>query len=72
MSDYVQKTTELRRLKKLLYRGGQRELARRLGVMPNKVAYAFSGFIKDPEFLGKLVAESKKLIDEKASKELVS
>jgi hypothetical protein len=65
MSDYLKSMSELRRLKMLLYRGGQRELARRMDVMPNKIANGFDGFIRDVSFLERLRNETKKLIEER-------
>lgn len=55
---------ELRKVKKKLIRGDQRELARRLGEHPNKISDGFDGFLSDTEFLKSLAAESQKLIAE--------
>lgn len=67
MADYVEKMSELRRLKKALPVGGQRELARRLGTFPDKISNAFAGFTKDSDFLTRLVTETRKLIMERAA-----
>jgi hypothetical protein len=67
MADYVKNMSELRRLKKAMPVGGQRELARRLGTFPEKISNAFAGFTKDSDFLTKLVAEARKLITERAA-----
>ena len=66
MADYVKNMSELRGLKKKLKRGGQRELARRMGTVPARISDAFDGFVRDSEFLGRLVVESKKLLSEEA------
>lgn len=46
--------------------GGQRELARRMDVSPERISYALSGFTKDLEFLNRLVNEMKKLIQDRS------
>jgi hypothetical protein len=56
---------ELRKLKELLARGDQRELAKRLEVYPAKIADAFDGFVLNEEFLSRLQAETQKLLTEK-------
>ena len=64
MTDYVENMIELKRLKKLLKHGDKRELARRMGVTPVKIANAYDGFTKDSNFLKSLAAETRKLIAE--------
>jgi len=62
----LQKTKiELRKVKKILIRGDQRELASLLGVHPNKVSDGFDGFVNDIQFLRRLQAEAQKLVDDR-------
>lgn len=67
MTDLQKIKIELRKVKKKLIRGDQRELASRLGVHPNKVSDGFDGFSSDLEFLGSLQAEAQKLTMERES-----
>lgn len=62
MNDLDKIKTDLAKSKKKLIRGDQRELARQMGVHPNKVSDAFDGFLTDVEFLGSLQAVAQKLI----------
>lgn len=57
---------DLNRLRRRLPHGGQRELARRMGVHPNTIMNALSGFASDA-VIGRLVHEAEKLISEHAA-----
>lgn len=59
---------ELAKLKSSLSRGDQRKLAITLNSHPNRVSYAFDGFVSDPEFLQRLRNETQKLIASKSVK----
>lgn len=67
MADYIAIMSELRKIKRLLQRGDQRELARRLVVRPNDVADAFDGFKRNVDFLTRLRNECQKLLAERES-----
>lgn len=67
MTDLQKTKIELRKVKKILIRGDQRELASILGVHPNKVSDGFDGFSSDIQFLRRLQAEAQKLVDERQS-----
>jgi hypothetical protein len=58
---------ELAILKKKLGRGDQRKLAITLQSHPNRVSYAFDGFVSEPEFLLRLRNETQKLLKEAKS-----
>lgn len=55
--------SDLAKLKKKLDRGDQRKLAITLKAHPNRVSYAFDGFVSDEEFLARLRNETQKLIE---------
>lgn len=69
----TQRLIDLRKLKKLLGRGDQRELARRLSaiygkkIYPTRVSDAFYGLVPDDQFLDCLQAECEKLIAENSA-----
>lgn len=65
MTDLQKTKIELRKVKKILIRGDQRELASILGVHPNKVSDGFDGFSNDIQFLRRLQAEAQKLVKER-------
>jgi hypothetical protein len=56
---------DLAKLKKNLARGDQRRLAKSLKTHPNRVSYAFDGFVSDETFLSTLVAETQKLLKDR-------
>lgn len=64
MSKELELKIELRNLKAKLAVGDQRELAKRLGTYPGRIADAFDGFVRNIEFMSKLVTETLKLIKE--------
>lgn len=57
---------DLNRIKRRLPHGGQRELARRIGVHPNTIMNALSGFASQT-VLDRLVEEAERLIAEHAA-----
>lgn len=57
---------DLNRLRRRLPHGGQRELARRMGVHPNTILNALAGFASDA-VIAKLVQEAETLIAEHAA-----
>ena len=67
MNDLDKIKADLAKSKKKLIRGDQRELARRMGFHPNKIADGFDGFSCDVEFLSGLQAEALKLIRSRAT-----
>lgn len=67
MSERVVENVDVIDLKERLPRGGQRELAKRLGCLPDKISKALDGFVRDPEFMSRLQAEAHKLIREQKS-----
>ncbi len=64
MTDLQLIKIELRKVKKILLRGDQRQLAIRMGIHPNKVSDGFDGFSSDIQFLRSLQAEAQKLVNE--------
>lgn len=64
MAETQEVNVELVELKESLPRGGQRELAKRLGCLPDKISKALDGFVRDLEFMSRLQAEAHKLIQE--------
>lgn len=67
MTDFKDLMAYLRRMKFLLDRGDQKQIADRLGVRANKISLAMSGGVKDVRFLNRLVAECRKQIEETAA-----
>jgi DNA-binding transcriptional regulator PaaX len=57
---------DLDRLRRRLPHGGQRELARRIGVHPNTIMNALSGFASEA-VIARLVSEAEALIAEHAA-----
>lgn len=62
---------QLREIKPKLPNGAQRELARRLECLPDKVTNSFAGFIQDEIFNTELLNMAKQLLKEKWSKKQV-
>lgn len=65
MTDLQKIKIELRKIKKRLIRGEQREIAIRMDVHPNKISDGFDGFSSDIQFLNRLQAEAQKLVNER-------
>lgn len=59
--------TELTNLKDSLVRGDQRKIAKLMKSHPNRVSYAFDGFVSDLEFLSRLRNVTKKFLKERPS-----